>query len=98
MKDAPKYRQYLAITKDIVDGDGFLLGKLVTLYAHLDLDLDEADELLMNGQSVAPGDLISTHFYAGTVGGPHLHFEARYYRSNDIGNESYYGLAPPLRK
>ena len=31
------------------------------------------------------------HLYSGTRGGPHLHFEIRYYRSEDTGNETFYG-------
>jgi murein DD-endopeptidase MepM/ murein hydrolase activator NlpD len=96
VRDAPKYRHYLAVSKEVVDGNGQLLGKLVTLYAHIDLDLDEADALVMDGQEVSPGDLISTHLYAGTVGGPHLHFEIRYYRPGDAGDETFYGSADPF--
>ncbi len=90
-RDAPKYRHYLTITKNIVNTEGVLVGKLVTLYAHLDLDLDEADSLFMNGQYVQPGDVVSRHLYSGTLGGPHLHFEIRYYRPSDSGTETFYG-------
>ena len=48
-RDAPKYRHYISITKIITDKDGKELGKLVTLYAHVELDLDEADGLVMDG-------------------------------------------------
>jgi len=91
MRDVPKYRHAITITRDIVDSDGELLGKLVTLYGHVDLDLDEASGLFMDGQRVTAGDLISRHLYAGTVGGPHLHFEVRYYRPGDTGVEEFYG-------
>ncbi len=91
VKDADKYRHYLAITKEIEDDNGKLLGKLVTLYAHIDLDLDEQDSLSLNGTTVNKGDLISTHLYGSTVGGPHLHFEIRYYRPADAGDETFYG-------
>jgi hypothetical protein len=64
----------------------------VTLYAHIDLDLDSADNLILSGKSVKQGDLISRHLYSGTVGGPHLHFEIRYYRPGDKGNEEFYGV------
>ncbi len=67
----------------------------MTLYAHIDLDLDKADGLSLNGQTVQAGDLISRHLYSGTVGGPHLHFEIRYYRSTDSGDEEFYGFAGP---
>ncbi|MDF7824963.1 M23 family metallopeptidase [Pontiellaceae bacterium B12227] len=90
-RDADKYRHYLAISKDLVDVDGVVVGKLSTLYAHIDLDLDEADGLLMNGQTVAKGDLVSQNLYSGTMGGPHLHFEIRYYRAADTGEEEFYG-------
>ena len=43
VKDAEKYRQYLSITKEVLDDSGQFIGKLVTLYAHIDLDLDEED-------------------------------------------------------
>ena len=98
VRDAPKYRHYLAVSKEVVDGNGQLLGRLVTLYAHVDLDLDEADALVMDGLEVSPGDLISRHLYAGTVGGPHLHFETRYYRLGDAGDETFYGSADPFSK
>ncbi|MGE4488831.1 MAG: M23 family metallopeptidase [Kiritimatiellales bacterium] len=97
VRDAPKYRQYISITKEIRDAEGNILGKLVTLYGHVDLDLNEADGLQLNGKTVQQGDLISKHLYAGTVGGPHLHFEIRYYRPNDVGTEEFYGMAFPGR-
>ena len=91
VKDAAKYRHYISITKTIHNDKAQVLGKLITLYAHLDLDLDEAESLNMNEKTVQKGDLISKNLYSGTTGGPHLHFEIRYYRKNDIGNETYYG-------
>lgn len=90
-KDAAKYRHYLSITKEIRDSSNQIIGKLVTLYGHIDLDLDEAEGLSLNGQFVSVGDTVSKHLYSGTVGGPHLHFEIRYYRSSDDGNEEFYG-------
>jgi len=90
--DADKYRHYISITKPIQDENGNQLGKLVVLYAHVDLDLDQADALNINGTTVQKGALISKNLYAATVGGPHLHFEIRYYRANDIGTESFYGF------
>jgi murein DD-endopeptidase MepM/ murein hydrolase activator NlpD len=92
IRNAPKYRQYISITQTIVDEDGIELGKLVTLYGHVDLDLDEADGLALNGKTVEAGDLISKHLYEGTGGGPHLHFEVRYYRPTDRGCEEFYGF------
>ena len=91
-RDAPKYRHYISITKIITDKDGKELGKLVTLYAHVELDLDEADGLVMDGKTVKSGDLISKNLYSGTQGGPHLHFEIRYYRPSDAGTEEFYGF------
>jgi len=90
-KDAPKYRDYLTITKNIEDSVGNIIGKIVVLYGHIDLNLDELDGRYLNGQSVNKGDTISKHLYSETVGGPHLHFEIRYYRPTDVGNEDYYG-------
>ena len=90
-RDAPKYRHYLAITKEVVSEDGELLGKLVTLYGHIDLDLNEADGLFLDGKEIRKGELVSRHLYSGTKGGPHLHFEIRYYRPGDVGNETFYG-------
>ncbi|MCD4654339.1 M23 family metallopeptidase, partial [bacterium] len=92
-RDAPKYRQYLAISSDVITDSGLIIGKMVTLYAHIDLDLDEADSIFMDGQYVNEGDLISKHLYSGTMGGPHLHFEIRYYKSTDQGDETYYGFS-----
>ena len=94
-RDAPKYRHYLSITKNIEDSTGIVLGKMVTLYAHIDLDLDSTDNLQLDGQFVTQGTLVSKHLYAGTVGGPHLHFEIRYYRIEDAGTETYYGFVGP---
>ncbi len=91
-RDAPKYRHYISITKIITDKDGKQLGKLVTLYAHVELDLDEADGLMMDGMTVKAGDLLSKNLYSGTQGGPHLHFEIRYYRPDDDGTEEFYGF------
>lgn len=92
-RDAEKYRQYLSIELDIHDNLGAILGKLVTIYAHIDLDLDEAGSLIMNQQFVQKGDLISKNLYSQTVGGPHLHFEIRYYKNNEISTDSFYGLS-----
>ncbi|NQT62344.1 MAG: T9SS type A sorting domain-containing protein [Candidatus Marinimicrobia bacterium] len=90
--DAPKYRHYLAISKDLYDSTNTPIGKLVTLYAHLDLDLDSSAGLNMDGQYVAQGDTVSMNLYSETVGGPHLHFEIRLYRSNDAGDETFYSF------
>ncbi len=91
VKDAEKYRHYLSITKEIQDSSNQIVGKLVTLYGHIDLDLDEAKFSSLDGQFVSVGDTVSKHLYSGTVGGPHLHFEIRYYRPSDDGNEEFYG-------
>ena len=91
-RDAPKYRHYLSITKDITDDNGQLIGRMVTLYAHIDLDLDEVNSLIMNEQYVSKGDIVSKHLYSGTMGGPHLHFEICYYRPEDTGTETFYGF------
>ncbi len=91
-RNAPKYRNYISITKIITDNNGMELGKLVTLYAHVDLDLDETDGLSMNGKHVQAGNLISQNLWSGTRGGPHLHFEIRYYRPSDNGTEEFYGF------
>lgn len=92
-RDLPKYRQAVYLTQTVTNSAGEVLGKLVTLYAHVDLDLDEAGGLFMDGQTVTAGDLISKHLYSGTMGGPHLHFEIRYYRPGETGNEEYYGFS-----
>ena len=93
-KDGGIYRHYISLTKDIIDDDGKSLGKIVTIYGHVDLDLDEQESVEMNGQTVKKGDLISKNLYAGTMGGPHLHFETRYYRPDDAGDEKFYGFIP----
>jgi hypothetical protein len=92
VRDTPKYRNYISITQIIKDAKGKELGKLVTLYGHVDLDLDEADGLSMNGKRVKAGDLISKNLWSGTKGGPHLHLEIRYYRPSDNGTEEFYGF------
>lgn len=91
-KNADKYRHYVSITREIKDAGGKAVGKLVTLYAHVDLDLDEAAALSLNGKKISSGEVVSRNLYAGTVGGAHLHFEVRYYRPADAGTESFYGL------
>jgi murein DD-endopeptidase MepM/ murein hydrolase activator NlpD len=90
-RDVDKYRQYVSITKNIEDKSGEFIGKLVTIYAHVDLDLDAVESLYKEGDFVSKETLISKHLYAETVGGPHLHFEVRYYRATDVGNEEFYG-------
>lgn len=65
--------------------------KLVSIYAHIDLDLDETAGLNLNGSSVVKGQLVSKNLYSGTTGGPHLHFEIRYYRPNDNPSTDFYG-------
>ncbi|MCK5839748.1 MAG: hypothetical protein KAG99_07860, partial [Bacteroidales bacterium] len=72
-RDAPKYRHYLSIISNIEDSIGNVIGKMVTLYAHIDLDLDSADNIILDGQFVNQGEIVSKHLYAGTMGGPHLH-------------------------
>ena len=95
-RDALKYRNYLSITQNIEDHNGHIVGKIVTLYAHIDLDLDEQDNIYLDGQYVNKGDIVSKNLYSGTMGGPHLHFEIRYYRPEELGTESFYGFAGPL--
>jgi murein DD-endopeptidase MepM/ murein hydrolase activator NlpD len=85
---SPKYRNYLFVRKDVVDDKGTVLGKLVTIYAHLEL----TNPLVTEGEFVKKGDLIDNQLYDGTMGGPHMHFEVRYYRAADEGTEDYYGL------
>ena len=92
VKNAPRYRQYVAVTRTVTDSGGKALGKQVTLYGHVDLDKDEAAGLKMNGKKVSAGDVVSHNLYAGTVGGPHLHLELRYYRPADSSAEDFYGL------
>ncbi len=90
--NAKKYANHLKVTKDIKDSSGNVLGKLVTLYGSLDLDLDEESGLSPSGQFVEKGELISKHLHPETVGGPHLHYEVRYYRNADVGDEEFYGF------
>ncbi|MEA3285932.1 MAG: T9SS type A sorting domain-containing protein [Candidatus Marinimicrobia bacterium] len=71
------------------------IGKLVTLYAHIDLDLDFVDGLDLDGQYAEKGDTISLNLYSGTVGGLHLHFEIRFYRPDELGDETFYSFVGP---
>ncbi len=89
-RDNPKYRHYLSITKDVYDDENNILGKLVTIYAHIDLDKDENNNLYMDGTQVNQGDIVSKNLYSETVGGPHLHFEIRFYRDNENIDEDFY--------
>ena len=91
-QDVAKYRDYLALKTDVTNESGTVIGKIVTLYAHIDVDLDINAGLNLNGSNVVKGQLISKNLYSETVGGPHLHFEIRYYRNMDEGTESYYGI------
>jgi len=92
VRDAQKYRHYISITKVITNKTGKVLGKLVTLYGHVDLDLDEKDGLKLDGEKIKKGELISKHLWSDTRGGPHLHFEIRYYRPSDNGTEEFYSF------
>ena len=89
-RDSPKYRHYATITKDINDSENNLIGKIVTIYAHIDLDLDESELIQLNGLTINKGEVVSKNLYSGTMGGPHLHFETRFYKNSDIGNEDFY--------
>ncbi|MFT5725407.1 MAG: hypothetical protein ACI9JN_002532 [Bacteroidia bacterium] len=88
--NAPKYRDYLTITNNVEDSIGNIIGKIVVLYGHIDLELDSLDNRLLNGQHINKGDTISNNLYSGTAGGAHLHFEIRYYRTTDNGEEDFY--------
>jgi len=89
-RDSPKYRHYLTITKSIKDSENNSIGKIVAIYAHIDLDLDESELIQLNGLAINKGDVVSKNLYSGTMGGPHLHFEIRFYKNSDIGNEDFY--------
>jgi len=89
-RDSSKYRHYLTITKEVKDSENNSIGKLVILYAHIDLDLDENQSIQLNGQYVNKGDLVSENLYSETMGGAHLHFEIRFYRNTEIGTEEFY--------
>lgn len=84
---APKYRDYIAVSTDVTDGDGTVIGQIVTIHAHLEL----TQPYIADGTVVAKGDLIQEVLYEETRGGPHLHFEIRYYRAGDDGTEDFYG-------
>lgn len=90
-KTVSRYRHFLSISSDVKDSTEVVIGKMLVIYAHIELDLDAADSLNLEGKYVKKGDLISKHLYSGTVGGPHLHFEIRYYRASDAGDEDFYG-------
>ncbi|MFT6338405.1 MAG: hypothetical protein ACJATI_005178 [Halioglobus sp.] len=90
-RDALKYRDYSTITQNVEDSLGGILGKIVVLYGHLDLNLDSLDNRNLDGEYINQGDTISNHLYSETEGSTHLHFEIRYYRNIDNGTERYYG-------
>lgn len=94
-RNAPKYRNYISITCDVKDDSGCVLGKMVSIYGHVDLDLDSNQNILPGGKKVKKGELISSNLWSGTRGGPHLHFEIRYYRANETGTEEFYGFKKP---
>ncbi len=86
-----KYRHHISITCPILSKEGEEIAKLTTIYAHVDLDSNML--ALQDGDFVKKGDLICTHLYSGTMGGPHLHFEIRFYDKNAEGTEEFYGWA-----
>lgn len=86
-----RYRHFISITNVVKDSSNQAIGKMVVIYAHIDLDLDALDNIDLDGKYVEKGQLISKNLYSGTIGGPHLHFEIRYYRANDTGDEDFYG-------
>jgi murein DD-endopeptidase MepM/ murein hydrolase activator NlpD len=94
-RNAPKYRHYVSVTTDVKDDFGFVLGEMVSIYGHVDLDLDSAQNVLPDGKHVKRGEIISKNLWSGTRGGPHLHFEIRYYRPEDMGIEEFYGFKRP---
>jgi murein DD-endopeptidase MepM/ murein hydrolase activator NlpD len=94
-KDAAKYRDFISLTTEVKDENNNVLGKIRVIYAHVDLLLDESENIALEGKFVQKGELISKHLYAGTVGGPHLHFEIRYYRPGEQANEDFYGSIFP---
>jgi Secretion system C-terminal sorting domain/Peptidase family M23 len=94
-KDAAKYRDYISLVTEVKDENNNVLGKVRVIYGHVDLLLDEADNIKLDGKFVQKGELISKHLYSGTMGGPHLHFEIRYYRPGEKGNEDFYGSIFP---
>lgn len=83
-----RYRHNISITKTIFNDKGIELAKLTTVYAHVDLDLNTIK--LTAGDSVKRGDIICSHLYSGTMGGPHLHFEIRFYDKTAKGLEDFY--------
>jgi len=89
-RNAPKYRDYLTITNNVKDSLGVIIGEIVVLYGHIDLNLDSLDNRLLNGLNINKGDTVSKHLYSGTAGGAHLHFEIRYYRVSDNGIDDFY--------
>ncbi len=89
-RDDPKYRNYLSITKEITDSENTTIGKIVTIYAHIDLDLDENSSIQLNGVVIKKGDLVSKNLYSSTMGGAHLHLEIRFYKTSEFGNEEFY--------
>ena len=66
-RNADKYRNYLSLTKELSDSLGNKLGKIVVIYAHIDIDLDSLDNIILDGTLVKKGDLISKNLYSGTV-------------------------------
>ena len=91
-RNAPIYGDYLAITTDIKDSANTVLGKMVVIYGHIDLNLDSLDGLSLDGLYLNKGEIVSNHLHAATPGGPHLHYEIRYYRPGDMGTETYFGF------
>ena len=92
--DQAKYRDMLTLETEVRNDNGDLLGSILIIYAHIDVADDLLDNMNPDKQDVQKGDTLSMNLYEGTVGGPHLHFEIRYYLNTDDisgGYFEYYG-------
>lgn len=87
--ESPKYRHFIRISSPMHDQNNTEIATLTSIYAHVDLDLNTAG--IQDGDTVKAGDLICSHLYSGTKGGPHLHYEIRFLDKEATGTEEFYG-------
>jgi len=86
------YGQSIYISDTVFDDRNKAIGKVTTVYGHLDKDyMDEYAGWDNEGDYVNEGYEIGYMGNTGTSSGAHLHFEIRYYKPGANGTETYYG-------
>lgn len=85
------YGKRVYLMRHVYDDYGINVGKLTTLYAHLNRIDVSVNDWLPHPLMGNPNDAkIGLSGNTGHSTGPHLHFEIRYYRPGDGGTEPFY--------